>query len=296
MTVFFTNAEEKLVEYMERLYAERQPWKMTVFVGNKTNREFSEQLYSKNSDVLFVDAANETEAVIFRCQDNEVVFLYRQRDSIVQPRLKRLMLDIFSHVTENDIDFDSAFYFYNLSIEFDQAMGFANEKLRLERYRAQFRNGNIVEAVIPTWNDEVFNRALHRRSARRHALVALVEDEVSIRHMAGMILRHKYNTVITADNGCSALDLYNEYAPDLMFLDINMPAMNGIEVLKRILRVDKDASIIMFTVNNNSDEIKAALQLGAKGYVVKPFIASALLNQAEHILVKPKRLLRYKQA
>jgi len=283
MSAFFANAEEKLIEYLERVHAERQSWKMAVFVGNKTSREFSELLYSQESDVHFVDVANETEAVVFRCHDNEVVFLYRQTSGLMLPRLKRLMHDVFTHILENDIDFSSAFHLYDLRTEFDQAMGFAYEKLRLEKYREQFLNGTL-EPAIPTWDDAVFRQALHTRLIRKRSLIGLVEDESTIRHTAGMILRNKYDDVITADNGSSALDLYNGYAPDLMFLDINMPIINGMDVLKRVLRADKDASIIMFTVHNGCDEVKSALQIGAKGYVVKPFTADALLNQAEHIL------------
>jgi len=290
MPVFLNNAEEKLVEHIEMLHAERQQWRMVVFVSSKTNREFSGQLYSTNSSKLLMEAANEVDAIIFRCNDNEVAFLFKQRPTQILPRLKRLMLDIFTLISENDVDFSSAFHLYDLYTEFDQAISIAYEKLRLKKYRAQFRDG-IPEPAIPTWDEELFQTALHIRSTRKQPLIALAEDEPTVRHMAGMILRSKYDTVITADNGGTALDLYNEHAPDLMFLDINMPVINGMDVLARILAVDKTASIIMFTVHNIREHIQSALQIGAKGYIVKPFNAGALLKQAERILGESKKQL-----
>lgn len=79
---------------------------------------------------------------------------------------------------------------------------------------------------------------------------------------------------IEASNGFEALDKLIKHKPDLMLLDIDMPKMSGMEVLKRIRRSRdrkiKKLPIIMFTGNVDKDVVENIVQLGVSGYLVKP--------------------------
>lgn len=76
--------------------------------------------------------------------------------------------------------------------------------------------------------------------------------------------------VDTACDGIEAYKKYHEFKPDIILLDINMPKMDGIEVLKRIRKNDKKTRIIMFTAHNEDEFTKKALDLGTTAYLHKP--------------------------
>jgi len=83
-------------------------------------------------------------------------------------------------------------------------------------------------------------------------------------------LEEKGYDVITADSGKNALEKVKNEKPDIVHLDIRMPSMGGIEVLKRIREFDKDVGIIMVTAVKDEEIGKEALKAGADEYVTKP--------------------------
>lgn len=64
--------------------------------------------------------------------------------------------------------------------------------------------------------------------------------------------------------------MYKELEPDVVTLDINMPVMDGVEALKKILDWDKEAKVVMLTSEGQKQTVINAISLGAKGYIVKP--------------------------
>lgn len=115
----------------------------------------------------------------------------------------------------------------------------------------------------------------------KHCTILLVEDdttdaEITLRSFqAGNIS----NDFLIAHDGPTALSIlkregmYRESAaPDLVLLDINLPRMSGLEVLQYINEDEslKDVCVIMLTGSEKDEDIRAAMELGAKGYLVKP--------------------------
>lgn len=72
-----------------------------------------------------------------------------------------------------------------------------------------------------------------------------------------------------ADNGISALQKAQSLKPDIIFLDISMPGMSGLEVAKKILSASPESKIIFLSVYDNPEYIHEALRIGAKGYLLK---------------------------
>ena len=103
----------------------------------------------------------------------------------------------------------------------------------------------------------------------RHRLL-LVDDEPLILEVLTEHFKNDYD-VETALNGADALGAVLRARPDVVFLDINMPRMNGIEVLKDIKRIDASIAVIMVTANEQISLAAEALKSGAFGYVPKPF-------------------------
>lgn len=100
----------------------------------------------------------------------------------------------------------------------------------------------------------------------------LVDDAAYMRRLIGIMAKKGGHMVIgEAESGAQAIELYVRLKPDLVILDILIPDMNGLEVLKKIKAIDTEARILMCTASEQSAHVQDALNNGAVGYVVKPF-------------------------
>jgi DNA-binding NtrC family response regulator len=100
--------------------------------------------------------------------------------------------------------------------------------------------------------------------------ILIVDDEPLIIEVLSEHFKAHYDTE-TAMNGTDALAAVVRQRPDLMLLDINMPRMNGVEVLKDVKKIDESIPVIMVTANEQISVAADALKSGAFGYVPKPF-------------------------
>ncbi|MFC1510995.1 sigma-54-dependent transcriptional regulator [Candidatus Margulisiibacteriota bacterium] len=115
--------------------------------------------------------------------------------------------------------------------------------------------------------------------------ILVVDDEFSIRESFSLILEDKYN-VLTAASGEAALKKAADQKVELVYLDIRMPGMNGLETLKRLKKIDPDLEIVMVTAVNEVQKASEAVKLGARDYLVKPFDIHHVLKLSEQILRK----------
>ena len=102
------------------------------------------------------------------------------------------------------------------------------------------------------------------------AKVLVVDDEPAAMELLVEFLSTKGYEVLTATNGEEAVRRVKEDRPHLVLLDVQMPRMNGIEVLRRIRELDPELGVIMTTGVNEEAVGRKALELGAFDYIVKP--------------------------
>jgi DNA-binding NtrC family response regulator len=105
--------------------------------------------------------------------------------------------------------------------------------------------------------------------------VYIVDDEETIREGVTMALEADYQVAAYA-TGEAAIHAIRKNPPDLVLLDIGLPGMDGIEVLRKIRDVDPEMLVIMITAYEDVDTVVAAMKLGAYDYVVKPLHMDAL--------------------
>ena len=118
----------------------------------------------------------------------------------------------------------------------------------------------------------------------RTQTVLFVEDEELARDVLAKILIKLFKKVITAANGQEGLEKFNEYkdtqeAVDLIISDINMPIMNGLEMLEEIRKIDSDVPAIFVTARNETSNILKAIDLNVSNYVIKPIQTDILLSK-----------------
>jgi DNA-binding response OmpR family regulator len=100
--------------------------------------------------------------------------------------------------------------------------------------------------------------------------ILVVDDEEDICSTLADFLNEKGYEVFTAVTGEAALRLLKESRPHIMLLDIRMPGMDGIEILRQIRKIDSEVGVIMITAFHDIDIAQEALKLGASDFVTKP--------------------------
>ncbi len=100
--------------------------------------------------------------------------------------------------------------------------------------------------------------------------VLIVDDDPNTVEMLTAFLTPKGYETCTASNGEEALRRVKEDRPHLVLLDVRMPKMDGLEVLKRIREIDREVGVIMVTAVNEEEIGREALKLGAFDYITKP--------------------------
>ena len=100
--------------------------------------------------------------------------------------------------------------------------------------------------------------------------VLIVDDEKDIRDSLRLLLTTNF-IVSTAESGPEALELVDEFKPDLILLDVIMPTLDGIATLKKLREIKSDIPVIMLTGNNTVPTAVEAMKLGAVDYLNKPF-------------------------
>jgi len=106
--------------------------------------------------------------------------------------------------------------------------------------------------------------------------ILVAEDHAAMRATVVGTLEVEYQVVRAVGDGQEMLDAESECQADIVILDISMPTLNGIEAAHRLKQRGSKAKIIFLTVHDEPEFLKAALDTGASGYVIKSRMASDL--------------------
>ncbi len=113
--------------------------------------------------------------------------------------------------------------------------------------------------------------------------ILIIEDEEGIIHLLNLYLKDAGYDVIVAKDGADGLALHARTHPDLVILDIMLPALDGFEVCRRIRSWSK-TPILMLTARGDEEDRIQGLDLGADDYLVKPFSPRELVSRVRAIL------------
>jgi two-component system, chemotaxis family, chemotaxis protein CheY len=120
------------------------------------------------------------------------------------------------------------------------------------------------------------------------AKILVVDDSITMRQMVSFTLQKAGHAVFEADSGISALKLADKERFDLIITDINMPSMDGLELIKelRMRQATKLKPILVLTTEMDAEKKAAGRAAGASGWIVKPFDPAALLDVLPRVLGK----------
>ncbi len=227
---------------------------------------------------------SETTPQIYLCDDGDIFVL---ASPLPVKEAKLMMLDVAGDcgvpVTETFVSF------YEVATQINKILVAVESKLevrrkmtedaqrkQLEEQAARKRNGILNSDAL------VMNAATigSRRTARTTPEIMMIEDDAFSRRLVENVLAKQFSmtALATAD---LALPIYAKTAPDILFLDINLPDVTGLELLEKFIKLDPDAYIIMLSGNADKENIMQAMKLGAKGFVAKPFNREKLFQYIE---------------
>jgi DNA-binding response OmpR family regulator len=120
--------------------------------------------------------------------------------------------------------------------------------------------------------------------AHTRGSVLVVDDEPTIGEVVARYLEKAGYEARVAEDGLEALDAVAERAPDLIVLDLMLPGLDGLEVMRRVRADDRRSAIILLTAKGDESDRIVGLRLGADDYVVKPFSPAELVARVDAVL------------
>jgi len=117
------------------------------------------------------------------------------------------------------------------------------------------------------------------------ARILVVDDAKFMRiKLATLLERENHEIIGQAENGLEAVKLYKKNYPELVTMDITMPVMNGIDAIKKIIKFDSNAKIIVCSAIGQQKVVVEAIELGAKDFIVKPFNDEIIIETINQVL------------
>ena len=117
--------------------------------------------------------------------------------------------------------------------------------------------------------------------------ILVIDDETSIRSLLDTLLRRKGYDVVLADSGRKGLELFRREHPDVIVLDLKMPEMDGLTVLRQIHSLDPKKPVIILTGAGNTEAEQQVRALGVTEYVEKEFSLHLLGDSLKRLLNNP---------
>lgn len=108
--------------------------------------------------------------------------------------------------------------------------------------------------------------------------VLIADDDENVTKSISTFLKPICKHVFVAKSGIEVLDIYNSHTPDMMFIDIEMPSLNGLEAIKEIRRKDRDVTIFIMSGHSTKEYLLEAAGLRLDGFITKPITTKKLLE------------------
>lgn len=276
MIVIATKTEDKLRSDLRQFAISRPNQICFLLKFSKTDVEKGELFETFLR--LLETIPNSYTARVYLCQDKDIVimmenFMQRQFEGFVKKLAEVLEEPDFSDIVdvfEIGTQWKNLEAFYSLKIDEVEQDTVIKKMDELKNKTDK----NVLDA-LSNLDAQLMDTVDARRKERSTIKVMVADDDQLSRTLAGNVLRGDYDLAF-AHNGKEALQEYISAAPDILFLDIGMPDIGGHEVLESLFQIDPNAYIIMFSGRKDKGTIMKSLEMGAQGFLGKPFTREQL--------------------
>jgi YesN/AraC family two-component response regulator len=124
----------------------------------------------------------------------------------------------------------------------------------------------------------------------------VVEDEAVANELLSSTFKNFFNEVSSAFNGKEALELYKQKKPDIVFVDIIMPEMDGIELARKIREINPQQMVVVISASNDIQKISETIEIGVNSFIQKPIDTKKIIELLQNVtnLVKKKKKVETK--
>lgn len=281
MIVLAKNAEDKLLEDMHaapQSFAGFLCFHLRLGLLEIPKKELFETVFR-----VLEEIPNSYTAQVYICHDKDMLilmrgFMQRQFMSFLHKLARELAQPVVLEL----------FTVFNMEQDITRIMEICRDKIdirneqdqRAEENLKKQHTQNLAQTALADINPEQIRTIAARRRTCDDIIIMITDDDQLSRTLAGNVLEKDFS-VIYAKNGKEALSNYVHHAPDVLFLDIGLPDINGHDVLELIFQMDESAYIIMFSGRTDKENIIRALESGAQGFVGKPFTRDKLFQYVE---------------
>jgi len=285
------NAEKRILKDLQNI-AEKAPAHRCLYLRFSQTDIEKDKWLPILTEVLKGKFFDEV-AQIYICHDDDVFILGR---SWTRRRLKQFLTHVSPKLSPALLSPELASLF-EMGVDWPRMRALCNakiENLKIIQNKANTKKSEQLDTVsreetLSKLNVGLISSLAMRRDARKNVEIMVVEDDPFSQKLVASALK-SYSVTMTAD-GQGAIMTYVNKAPDVLFLDIGLPDIDGHEVLKKIFEIDPQAYVVMFSGNGDKENIMKAVELGAKGFVGKPFTKNKLyqyIDKSPFVHVKQK--------
>lgn len=223
---------------------------------------------------------------LYFCDDGDLLVYWRGGNHLTQESIMSVLHRLLTKELSS-INNEKIFKFYDLKIRSPEIKMILLEKI--QRPKIEQRKTSVDAPSSPTvitplelsdLQQESFDAALMRRNTKENPEIMVVEDQ----HFSRILLLGLFNKeyrCFGAKDAKEAISNFSVYAPDIIFLDIELPDQNGHELAKFFKSLDPLVHIVMVTANHYQKDVKKAIENQVNGFVVKPYNKQKLLNAIE---------------
>lgn len=279
MKIHHLNATTLLHLKAKSLLQSHDSWRAIYFNFSTHTEVCSDGLRTHFVVEIIKELLAEDEGFVYLCEDRDIVILFQGQVKPIMEKLGSHIQGLEGNRAATPQPQDNLVTVFDLSrhwqIFFDLCESKTQDDEPVEAHKPEIPF--IPEAAFLEPDEQLFQAAKGKRMARRRLNVLVVEDEAFTRRLIVGALRDHFD-VIEAESGSEAFAAYSLNAPDLVFLDIELPDINGQVVLQKLIHLDPQAFIVMLSGSSFKENILAALEVGAQGFVTKPFAKEKLMH------------------
>lgn len=281
MIVVDENTPRRLIRSLEEIVQSGQPMQC-VHLRWIAHAAKLRQLRPDLLALLKKELPSDTQQVNF-CEDGDVFLL----DATIDSKAARIVVATVAGWLNIPANPDLV-AFYEVDYHAPRIIAMLEQKiekariaeLALEQRRAAEMAAQKRLAILNSTSHVDAEGIQRKREMRELPEVMVIEDDAFSRRLVETTI-HKFYRVTAIGETTQAIQTYLHAAPDVLFLDINLPDVSGHDLLQKIISLDPHAYVVMLSGQADRENIMQAMQMGAKGFVAKPFTREKLFQYIE---------------
>lgn len=227
---------------------------------------------------------NDPAAIAYVCEDGAWFILSQNLKTKIFDQIKNMIFPPSSQLPPQELA-----VLFDLQARMRDVMFILDQKTEKIAARAQKEETEKKAAEKETLRQKIMGLQIDdaliasipkRRQEREKIGIMVIEDDAFTRQLISGVLAKEFDLTLAAD-GYDAIISYVSAAPDVVFLDIDLPDIGGLDVIDKILSMDKNTFIVMLSGHSQRSNIVDAVQRGAKGFIGKPFTKEKLFQYIE---------------